>query len=68
MDSLGRTFLTIAHKKFERKKSDSSVETVEERYPTDVVLDIEGNQRAVVDAKDRVVTSCDYQMLGSQIH
>ena len=68
MDSLGRTFLTIAHNKFEREKSDGSVETVEERYSTRIVLDIEGNQREVIDAKDRVVMRYDYDMLGSQIH
>ena len=68
MDSLGRTFLTIAHNKFERTKSDGSVETVEERYSTRVVLDIEGNQREVIDAKDRVVMHYDYDMLGSRIH
>ena len=34
-DSLGRTFLTVAHNKFERKNNDGSVETVEEMYPTE---------------------------------
>ena len=67
MDSLGRTFLTVAHNKFERNKSDGSVETVEEKYPTHVVLDIEGNQRDVTDAKGRSVMRYDYDMLGSQI-
>jgi hypothetical protein len=33
-----------------------------------VVLDIEGNQRAVIDAKDRVVMRYDYDLLGSRIH
>ena len=68
MDSLGRTFLTVAHNKFESKMSDGSVETVEESYPTRIVLDIEGNQREVIDAKDRVVMRYDYDMLGSPIH
>ena len=68
MNSLGRTFLTVAHNKFESKMSDGSVETVEESYSTRVVLDIEGNQREVIDAKDRVVMHYDYDMLGSQIH
>ena len=68
MDSLGRTFLTTAHNRFEREKSDGSVETVEESYSTRVVLDIEGNQREVIDAKGRVVMRYDYDMLGSRIH
>jgi hypothetical protein len=35
---------------------------------TRVELDIEGNQRSVTDALDRVVMSCDYDMLGNRIH
>ena len=67
MDSLGRTFLTIAHNKFESKMGDGSVETVEERYPTHVVLDIEGNQREVVDARPRR-PELRLRNAGSQIH
>ena len=45
-DSLGRTFLTVAHNRF--KRSDTACRSaVEEFYATRVVLDIEGNQRAV---------------------
>jgi len=45
LDTLGHTFLTIAHNRFERNNS-----TIEEKYPTRVALDIEGNQRVVRDA------------------
>ncbi len=69
-DSLGRTFLTLAHNRFTRNGS-----TIEERYPTRVELDIEGNQRAVRDAimqngdlLGRVVMRYDYDMLGNRIH
>ena len=62
-DSLGRSFLTVAHNRFERNGS-----IIEEKYPTRVVLDIEGNQREVIDAKDRIVMRYDYDMLGTQIH
>ncbi|MEH2500485.1 RHS repeat-associated protein [Bradyrhizobium sp. AZCC 1678] len=62
-DSLGRSFLTIAHNRFERNGA-----SVEEKYATRVVLDIEGNQREVIDALDRVVMRCDYAMLGARIH
>ncbi len=62
-DTLGRTFLTIAHNRFERNNT-----IIEEKYPTRVELDIEGNQRAVIDANDRIVMSYDYEMLGNRIH
>ncbi len=64
-DSLGRTFLTVAHNK--AQYSDAAA-PVEEFYATRVVLDIEGNQREVIDAKDRVVMRYDYDMLGNRIH
>src|SRR5262249_54811774 len=67
-DTLGRTFLTVAHNKFEREKPDGTIETVEEKYPTRIKLDIEGNQREVTDAKDRVVMRYDYDMLGNRLH
>jgi RHS repeat-associated protein len=67
-DALGRPFLTIAQNRFKRENPDGTIETVEENYPTRVELDIEGNQRAVIDAKDRVVMRYDYDMLGSRVH
>src|SRR5262249_22958963 len=45
LDSLGRPFLTIVQNRFERNNA-----LVEEQYATRVDLDIEGNQRAVIDA------------------
>ncbi len=66
-DSLGRTFLTVAHNRFERRTNGDTV-IVEEKYNTRVVFDIEGNQREVIDAKDRIVMLYDYDMLGSPIH
>lgn len=62
-DTLGRPFLTIAHNKFEREGA-----TIEEKYNTRVNLDIEGNQREVIDTKERIVMRYDYDMLSSQIH
>jgi RHS repeat-associated protein len=62
-DSLGRTFLTIAHNKFERNGV-----MLEEKYFTRVELDIEGNQREVIDAKERVVMRYAYDILGNRIH
>ena len=62
-DALGRTFLTIAHNKFERNNV-----MHEEKYATRLQFDIEGNQRAVIDAKVRIVMRYDYDMLGTRIH
>jgi len=63
LDALGRPFLTIARNRFERNGA-----IVEEEHPTRVELDIEGNQRAVVDAKDRIVLRYNYDMLSNKIH
>ena len=59
-DALGRPMLTVA---------DNGVDTngVAQKYATRVTLDIEGNQRAVTDAKNRVVMRYDYDMLGNRI-
>jgi RHS repeat-associated protein len=70
VDTLGRTFLTVAHNRFEQ---DNTV--VEEKYPTRVELDIEGNQRAVRDAivqngdpLGRIVMRYHYDILANRIH
>ena len=56
LDSLGRPFLTLAHN------------GPAEQLATRVTLDLEGNQRAVVDALGRTVMVYDYDMLGTQTH
>jgi YD repeat-containing protein len=63
LDTLGRTFRTAVHNRFERNGT-----TVNEAYVTRVNLDIEGNQREVIDARDRIVMRYDYDMLGNRIH
>lgn len=60
-DTLGRPFLTIAN----NGKDENDKEIL---YKTHVVLDIEGNQREIIDAQDRIVMLYDYDMLGSRIH
>lgn len=52
-DSLGRAFLTIANNGADGK------------YRTSVELDLEGNQRAVIDARGRTVMKYDYDMLST---
>src|SRR6185436_398393 len=74
LDSLGRPFLTMIHNRFERTKPDGTIETVEERYPARVHLDVEGNKRDVRDAIQRngdslgrVVMRYDYDVLGQPL-
>jgi RHS repeat-associated protein len=56
LDSLGRTFLTIA----DNGPTD--------KQETRVELDIESNQRSITDALGRRVMTYDYDMLSSKIH
>jgi RHS repeat-associated protein len=72
-DALGRALLTVAHNKFKYSNTPAEDPPIEEFYSTRIVFDIEGNQREVIDAKDRVVTNrivmrYDNDMLGNQIH
>lgn len=74
-DSLGRSFLSIAHNRYDLERRGGISETVEEKYATRVKLDIEGNQKEVRDAvvqnddmQGRVVMRYDYDMLGNIIH
>ncbi len=60
-DSLGRAFLTIADNGKDAKGAD-------QKYATRTVLDIEGQQREVIDALDRVVMRYDYAMHGAKVH
>ena len=55
-DTLGRTFLTIADN------------GAGQQYQTRTVLDIEGNQCAVMDALGRTVMRYDYDVLNTRIH
>lgn len=56
LDSLGRTFLTVVDNGAAGK------------FATRVELDIEGNQREVIDALDRIVMRYDYDLLGNRIY
>ena len=67
-DSLGRSFLSLAHNRFKRSGNPPASPPEEEFHHTRIVFDIEGNQREVIDAKDRVVMRYDYDMLGNRIH
>jgi RHS repeat-associated protein len=56
LDSLGRSFLTVANNGAAGK------------YLTHMALDIQNNQRSVTDALGRVVMSYDYDMLSTHLH
>lgn len=62
-DSLARIFLAVSHNRFERSGS-----MIDERYTTRFELDVEGNQRSVMDALGRNVFSHDYGLLHAHIH
>jgi len=66
-DSLGRTFITIEHNRY-NKKQNGSTTTINEEYQTRVELDIEGNQQKITDAKGRIVMTYHYEMLSANIH
>jgi RHS repeat-associated protein len=65
-DSLGRAFLTIAHNRYKTSDMAPASPPVEEFHATRVLLDIEGNQRAVIDALDRAVMRYDYGVAGPE--
>jgi RHS repeat-associated protein len=61
-DTLGRTFLSIVHNRFERAGA-----IVDQHFATRTELDIENNQRSVIDALGRVVMRYDYNMLSTRL-
>jgi len=63
-DSLGRTFLTVAHNKMKYSNTSPSDPPIEAFYPTRVILDIEGNQREIIDANDRIAMRYDFAIAG----
>jgi RHS repeat-associated protein len=60
-DSLGRPFLIVANN---GKDTNGTPQT----YETRLVLDVEANQREIIDAKSRVVMRYAYDMLANRIH
>jgi RHS repeat-associated protein len=62
-DSLGRTFLSVAHNRIEREGLSH-----DEFYLTRSELDIEGNLRSNTDALGRVIMTSEYNLDGGKIH
>ena len=67
-DTQGRVFLTAAQNKVKYSDTVPADPPIEDVHRTRILLDIEGNQREVVDADDRVVVRYDYDMLGNRVH
>ena len=63
-DSLGRTFLTVVHNKYKTSDMVLADPPIEAFHATRIVLDIEGNQREIIDAENRVVMRYDHFMAG----
>ncbi|HTC21423.1 MAG TPA: toxin, partial [bacterium] len=61
LDGLGRVFLTLAD-------DGADANGNPQKFPTQIQLDIQGNQLSVTDAKGREVTQTDYGMLKNKIH
>lgn len=64
-DALGRTVATRVHN---RTAYNDGSEVNEELLESRVVLDLEGNEREVIDAKGRVIMRYAYDMLGQRVH
>ena len=62
-DPLGHTFLTIGHNRLMRNHA-----PVDEYYATRSTLDIQGHQLTLTDARERIVMSYTYDLLGEHIH
>jgi RHS repeat-associated protein len=67
-DSLGRNFSTTAHNRFKYSDSPPADPPLEEFYTARFGFDIEGNQREVIDARNRVAVRYDYDLLGRRLH
>jgi RHS repeat-associated protein len=67
-DSLGRPVITLAKNRFAYSNGPPGLPPAEETCATHVVLDIQGNQRSVVDGLGRNVMRYAYDILGNRVH
>ena len=67
-DSFGRPFYSVAHNKWLKTQTVGNSEEKQEYYATYAVLDIEGNNRFVIDARYNAVMKFDYDILGHIAH
>lgn len=67
-DTLGRVFLTVRHNRFKRGDTPPADPPTEEFARAFIRLDVEGNDREIIDALGRLVVRYDYDLLGNRIH
>ncbi|QJD87673.1 toxin TcdB middle/N-terminal domain-containing protein [Cohnella herbarum] len=67
-DSLGRSYLAVACNKYKRSDAPAEEPPIEVYYRTRNVYDIEGNRREAIDAEDRIVMRCTYDLLGTALY
>lgn len=67
VDPLGRTILTVAQLRTKFSDTRPMSQPESEFCTSQILFDIEGNQREVIDAKGRVVMRYEYDMLGNRI-
>ncbi len=68
LDSLGRPVMSVAHNRWEEQRTGQPPMVYQEYYATRIILDIEGNPKAVIDARANTVMSWKYDMLGHRVH
>jgi RHS repeat-associated protein len=61
-DTLGRTFLSVAHNRFDQEDA-----AIDQYLTTRTQLDIQSNQRAVIDALGRTIMRYDYNVLTTRL-
>lgn len=69
LDTLGRPILSIEHNRIEETDQMGNVTSSEDEYHlTQITLDVEGNARAVIDARGNTVMFYGYNMLGARVY
>jgi RHS repeat-associated protein len=69
LDTLGRPILSVAHDRIEQTDQAGNVTTTQDAfYQTRIVLDIEGNARAITDARGNTVMAYGYNLLGARVY
>jgi RHS repeat-associated protein len=67
LDSLGRSFTTIAHNRVRDPGAPPGTPDAEERYRTHLALDVVGNVRSLTDELGRVVARSEHDLLGNRL-
>ncbi|SFK87077.1 RHS repeat-associated core domain-containing protein [Nitrosomonas aestuarii] len=69
LDTLGRPVLSIEHNRIEQIDQIGNITGFLDEYPqTRITLDIEGNARAIIDARGNTVMTYGYNLLGTRVY